>query len=217
MRTRSIRVLLLIAALAVTACAKPANYGLYRSALPRSILVLPPTNDSIEVDASYIYLSTITQPLAEMGYYVFPVAVIDSFMKDNGLPTPHEMNSVSLRKLKEVFNPDAVLYLHIEDWGQKYQILSSNTVVKVNLKLVDVKSGQTIWQGIIDAAEGSQRGDDNLLAMVVSAAIEQIVESSSSRTWAVARGENQRLFSRNDSGLLLGPYHPEFTTDPRGR
>lgn len=44
-----------------------------QQAAPRSILVLPPMNSSVDVNAPYSYLSTISTPLAEKGYYVFPV------------------------------------------------------------------------------------------------------------------------------------------------
>jgi hypothetical protein len=37
--------------------------------------------------------------LAEKGYYVLPVAVIDQFLKENGLPTPAEMNGIPLEKI----------------------------------------------------------------------------------------------------------------------
>ncbi len=58
----------------------PYDYAPYRQHMPRSILVLPPLNKSVEVNAPYSYLSTVTRPLAECGYYVFPVAVIDAFL-----------------------------------------------------------------------------------------------------------------------------------------
>ena len=59
-------------------------------------------NSSVEVNAPYSYLSTISQPLAEKGYYVFPVSVVDTFLKENGLPTPAEMNGIALDKIVEV-------------------------------------------------------------------------------------------------------------------
>ena len=92
---------------------KTYDYSAYRANMPRSILVLPPVNETTEVMAPYIYLSTITRILAEKGYYVYPVAVIDVLMKENGVPTPAEMAQIPLKKIKEVINPDAVLYLTI--------------------------------------------------------------------------------------------------------
>ena len=62
----------LIALFILTGCAsvEPYNYSALKQEAPRSILVLPPMNSSVEVNAPYSYLSTISQPLAEKGYYL---------------------------------------------------------------------------------------------------------------------------------------------------
>ncbi len=49
----------------------PYDYSAFEKSRPRSIVVIPPNNNSIDVNAPYIYLSTLTRPLAEKGYYVF--------------------------------------------------------------------------------------------------------------------------------------------------
>ncbi len=207
------RALLICVALALWAlssgCVAPAEYGLYREKLPQSILVIPPRNNSVEVEAPYIYLSTVSQPLAEMGYYVFPVGVVDAFMKDNGLPTPGEMNSVSLKKIDEIFGADAVLYLEIEDWGQKYQVLQSNTVVHVLARLVDVKSGDTLWQHEVNQVRSSSRGRDDLVGMLVSAAITQALGANNlTQMRELAQTANYSLYrsiSNGCSSLVLLP------------
>jgi len=212
--------MLMLLVLAVGGCAstpQPHDYGGYRSHMPRSVLVLPPTNDSIEVGASYVYLSTITRPLAEAGYYVFPVAVVDNFMKQNGLPTPVEMNAVPLDKISSIIGADAVLYIHIEDWGQKYKVISSTTVVKARAKLVDVKTGSTIWEGTAQAAEGSGDGGGGLVGMMVAAIIDQVVDSATGRVHDLSAMANNRMILNTRNGLLLGPYNPEYATDVRGR
>lgn len=195
----------------------PHDYSSYRSSMPRSVLVLPPTNDSIEVNASYVYLSTITRPLAEAGYYVFPVAVVDRYMKDNGLPTPNEMNAVPLDKIRKIFGADAVLYIHIEDWGQKYQVISSTTVVKARAKLVDARTGAVLWQGLAHAAEGSGDGGGGLLGYVVAAVVDQVMDTVIDRTQPVSRLANEGMILNTQNGLLLGPYNLDYATDTRGR
>ena len=64
---------ILFAALLLAGCASrpPYDYTNYRQHPPRSILVLPPLNQSTDIRGTYSYLSTVTYPLAEMGYYVF--------------------------------------------------------------------------------------------------------------------------------------------------
>ena len=193
------------------------DYSVYRAHLPKSVLVLPPLNQSVEVNAPYGYLSTISRPLAECGYYVFPVAVIDAFLKENGLPTPGEMHSISLDKIHEVFGADAVLYVTIEEYGQKYQILSSTTVVKAHAALVDVATGATLWEGRSQAVQGSGSSGGGIVGMLVTAAVSQIVASATDKAHALAVQANTQMIFDANSGLLFGPYNPEYKTDARGR
>jgi len=198
-------------------CAKqPYDYSAFRENPPRSILVIPPLNNSTEADAPYAYLSTITRPLAECGYYVFPVAVVDAMLKDNGLPTPGEMNQVPLDKVREVIGADAVLYITIEEWGQKYQVLSSTAIVRARARLVDVDSGATLWEGNAAAVDDSNSGNSGgLLEMAVGAVIGQIAGSVSDKSHALSATANTTMIFDENTGLPYGPYHPKAATDPR--
>lgn len=197
-------------------CAAKVDYGPYRSHMPHSILVLPPLNQSTAVDAPYTYLSTVSRPLAECGYYVFPVAVIDAFMKDNGLPTPDEMHNVSLSKIREVIGADAVLYVTIEDWGQKYYVLSSTTVIQASARLVDVATGTTLWTGTEHLRQGSG-GGGGIIGMLVAALVHQIASSMSDPTHEASRAATAGTVSNENNGLLFGPRSPRYESDARGR
>lgn len=205
------------ASLLATGCATAPgyDYSAYRADPPRSILVLPPINNSVDVNAPYVYLSTVTRPLAEAGYYVYPVAVVDAFMKENGLSEPPEMQSVPLNKIDEIIGPDAVLYATIEDWGQKYHVLSSDTTVDVSARLIDADTGTLLWDGSARAIEGSNSNQGGLLAAVIVAVVEQIVDTSADRTREVSRMANFNMVGDRTDGLPLGPYNPEHVTDPR--
>lgn len=204
--------LLLWGVMACVGCAtKPPSYDYsdYRAHMPRSILVLPPLNESVEVDAPYSYLSTVSRPVAERGYYVFPVSIVDAFMKDNGLPTAGEMHGVSLSRIDELIGADAVLYLTIVDWGQKYQVLNSRTVVSVEGRLVDVPSGTTLWTGDVKVVRNSSDSDSGL-GMLVGAVVAQVVGTSLDHARPLARQANRQMFFHEGDGLLVGPLHPEF-------
>ena len=204
---KAFKYLYLISLIALVGCQSvPYDYSLLSERKPRSILVIPPMNDSVEVAAPYTFLSTISKPLAEKGYYVFPVAVIDSFMKENGLPTPAEMNSVPLDKLHEQFNADAVLYVHIEEWGQKYQVISSSTVVNAYMKLIDAQTGELLWDARSKAVESSDDGGGGLVGALVGALVTQITGSIVDRTPSVATLANNTAIYNTNRGLLNGPY-----------
>jgi hypothetical protein len=206
----------MVGAISCSACATKKDYTLYRQNVPRSILVLPPLNETVEVNASYSYLSTLSMPIGEIGYYVFPVAVVDAFMKDNGLPTPGEMHTVSLAKLREVFGTDAVLYVTIEDYGQKYQIISSTTVVEASANLVDARTGSVLWEGRAVGRQGSG-GSGSLLVDLVMAVVEQVIESTGDEAHDLSRMANWVMVFDENGGLLVGPRSPDSDSDLRGR
>lgn len=194
----------------LTGCAtvEPYNYDAFNAEPPRSILVIPPVNNSVDVKAPYTYISTVTRPLAEKGYYVFPVGVIDQFLKENGLPTPAEMNMIPLDKIDENIGADAVLYVTIDNWGQEYQVLSSVTIVKGYAKLISVKSGHLLWEAPVVAQQSSDSGGNGLIGALVNAAVTQIAGSVSDNTPVVARFANQQAFASKQRGLPDGPYMP---------
>ncbi len=212
------RLSLLTSLIVVAGCVapEPKDYSAYRASAPASILVLPPTNQSVEVNAPYSYLSTLSEPLAEAGYYVFPVAVVDAYMKENGLPTPADMHGVPLDKLEEVFGADAVLYIDIKAYGQEYQIVSSTAVVRADARLVDLETGAILWQEQIDAVDTANANSGNAIVDLIGVAVAQAVGTVSDRSHGVAIEANRRMVFGRD-GLLLGPYHPAAEQDLRGR
>ncbi len=198
-----------VPALIFTGCATPPyDYTNFRQHPPRSILVLPPLNESTAVEGTYGYLSTVTWPVAEMGYYIYPVAVIDQFLKENGMPTAGEMHQVPLNKVAEIVGADAVLYATLKQYGTKYQVINSATTVRVKARLVDTRTGLLLWEGEGMAQQNSASG--NILADLISAAITQAVNASTDAAHPVCRIANAKLFSPKGQGLLYGPYHPEY-------
>ena len=216
--TRIFKLLLpyLLVILAGCAATPPFDYSAFRKHRPRSILVLPPLNQTTAVNAPYIYLSTITQPLAECGFYVFPVAVVDAYMKENGLPAPEEMHGVALAKIRDIIGADAVLYVTIEEWGQKYLVLQSVTTIEAKARLIDTASGQIIWQGTQLVSQGSGGGGDPI-AMLITAAITQVVNTMFDYTHDLSRVANYDMIYDANKGFLAGPYLPPQENDHCGK
>jgi hypothetical protein len=207
MKTRRLIPALLLVTVVFTGCVEPYDYTNFRAHPPRSVLVLPPINESTDTRGTYGYLSTVTRPVAEMGFYVYPVAVVDQYMKANGLPTAGEMQGVSLNKIGEVFGADAVLYITLKQYGSKYQIITSTTSVTAEGKLVDVRTGLTLWEGTASIQQSSSSG--NAIADLIVAAVDQVVNSSTDHAHDISSQVNLRLFMIKDHGLLDGPYFPE--------
>lgn len=202
---------LLSIALGLVGCqtVKPYDYTNFHAHPPRSILVLPPLNETTAIEGTYGYLTTVTRPIAERGYYVFPIAVVDQFMKDNGLPTAAEMQQAPLAKMAEITGADAVLFLDLKKYGAHYQVINSTVVVEVAAKLIDTRSGLLLWEGH-GAAEQANNGSGNLLADLVAAAITQAINKRSDRAHQVSRLANANLFLPEQTGLPYGPYSDHY-------
>ena len=197
--------------LLLTGCqtVKPYDYTNFRAHPPRSILVLPPLNESTAIEGTYGYLTTVTRPVAERGYYVFPVAVVDQFMKENGLPGAAEMQQAPLAKVAEITGADAVLFLDLKQYGAHYRLLASVVTVEVSAKLVDTRSGILLWEGHGMAQQGSN-GSGSLLGDLIAAAITQAINKKSDRAHQVSRIANANLFFPEQTGLPYGPYSEKY-------
>ena len=214
-RTQALRLTaLLAAALLLGGCAtrKPYDYTAFKEARPASILVLPPLNSSPDINATYSMMSQATAPLAESGYYVFPATMVDESFKQNGLTSPADIHGVSIAKLREIFGADSALYINVKQYGTSYAIISSETRVTAEAKLVDLRSGKTLWSGVATAS--SAEGDSNsggLVGMLVNAVIKQIIETVSNQGHVIAGRTSARLLSAGaPNGILYGPRSPKY-------
>lgn len=207
-----------VIALVLTGCAatQPMDYSAFKQSNPKSILVLPPVNHTNEVIATYGVLANVTVPLAEAGYYVFPVALVDETFKNNGLTVPEDIHAVAPQKLHDIFGADAVLYIDVEEYGTSYAVLTSDTVVVVKARLHDSKTNVLLWEGKASAASSEQNngGGGGIVGMLVEAALTQILETAMDTGFQIAGIASGRLLSPEaHNGLLYGPRSPKHGKD----
>ncbi|KAF1026236.1 MAG: putative lipoprotein [Burkholderia plantarii] len=200
--------------------AKQPDYTALRKSKPSSILVLPPVNDTTDVAATYGMLSQMTRPLAESGYYVIPVAVMDETFRQNGLTQAAEIEGVPAAKLREIFGADAALYSKLTRYGSVYQIVDSTTVVAASARLVDLRTGDVLWQGEASAtgteAGGSRMSLDGMgiVGLLAQGVTRQVVHSLTDEAHDVAGLTSRRLLSAGQpNGLLYGPRSTKYGTD----
>lgn len=212
---KPLAVLFALALLGGCVAPKTVDYAAFKQARPRSILVLPPVNESPDVKASYSLMSQVTFPLAEAGYYVVPVALAAETFRQNGLDNPNDIAQVPAEKLRSIFGADAAMYVKVTQYGTTYRVISSNTVVTATARLVDLKTGTTLWTGTATAS--SEEGNNNgggLIGMLITAAVKQIINSSTDAGHPIAGITSARLLSAgHPAGLLYGPRSPKYGSD----
>lgn len=192
----------------VTNISKGEYHSKLYSKHPKSILVLPARNTTTSVDATEHFRYTITQPLTEKGYYVFPVHLVDNFFKSENLVDAEQIRNIPLNRLKEVFNPDAILYVDINAWDTGYTVVNSHVDVGISFSLIDANSGEEIWQNNAYAySYDGLDGNNGIIGLVVSA-ITVAINTATDYT--------KLSYTANASGtypLPVGNYHELYKKD----
>jgi hypothetical protein len=187
----------------------PAANESFQAKMPRSILVLPPINNTPDIRGTFSFLASVTPPIVDAGYYVFPVALMDQTFKENGLANAADIHQVSPKKLRDIFGADAALYINLTEYGSKYQVIQSTTAVAASARLIDLKSGEQIWQGSKRLAHADNNNNQNgLVGMLVGAAINQISNSITDRGYEVSNQVSWQLFSPRSNATKGIPFGP---------
>lgn len=197
----------------LSGCAAPprtVDYAAFRQASPRSLLVLPPLNESPDIKATPALWAHATRPLSEAGYYVLPVTLVDQTLRSNGVDSAADAQSIGVAKLREQFGADAAVYLKVTQYGTRYVLLGSETLVKAEAKIVDLRTGTVLWQGSASASSGeSQPAQGSLAAAMVTAIVRQIIETTTDASFTYAGIASDRLLGVHPNGVLPGPRYPK--------
>lgn len=210
-------VVIIFLSLMLSGCAttKKMDYSEFKTYMPSSILVLPPINHSLEVDASSAVYAQSLLPLCESGYYVFAPSLVMQTFKNNGLDLADEIQALPLQKLYDIFGADAALYMSIDEYGSSYRVISSDIIVRLSAKLIDLKSGTLLWEGKSSATSAENKAQNsNIIAILVGAIIDQILNTISDDSYRYAGVATIRLLgaTNNNGSMLYGPRSKHFAT-----
>jgi hypothetical protein len=205
------RVLPGMALLALAACvsAPSKDHSKLIAARPRSILIVPVVNAAADVTASDYFLSTVPVPVAERGYYVFPVNLVKRLLEDEGLADAGLVHSADPARLASMFGADAVLYVTIERWDARYILISTKVTVEFSYVLKDGRTGEDLWVDRRRMQYSSGDGGGGLVGALVKAAMTK----ASPNYMPLARQANAGALAYPGPGFPAGPYRPEHGQD----
>ena len=172
---------------------------------PLSIVVLPITNNTTAADSSGLYLSTIAEPLSNMGYYVYPIEITNKIFIEQGITSGAELKNVPAQKYRKLFGADAALSVTINKWDTSYFVFGGNVTVDLDCKIISTKTGRVLWSKYDQISVPIQEDSGNLVvnALVVAiktAAIDYV---------PIAKRLNKRIFDR----LPAGKYSRDYNQD----
>ncbi len=195
--------------LLVAGCAtKPQGPDLsaFRAAAPRSIVVVPIVNKSLDVDAPTYMLSTLAIPLAEKGYYVFPINTTKFVLEQEGLYEGERVQQQPPEAIARMFGADAILYVTINRWDAKYILLSTTVTVNFDYRIVD-KSGAELWktnQQMQYTPQNTNTG--NPIANLIGAAITAAISRAAPNYLPLTRQANAQALVVGPTAIPDGPY-----------
>jgi len=173
---------------------------------PRSLLILPPMNESTDAEAKDYYMTTVEIPFASMGYYVMPVEMVSDIMRQEGITSTELLYNLPLEKLHEYFGADAVLYTHIKKWDVSYIVIDSHLTVSIESEIVSTKTSEKLWGytgTVVQKLSPDNNSNNgligllvNVIATAVATARADYVPYASIANWKLVRP------------LPFGPYHP---------
>ncbi|MBN2816296.1 MAG: DUF799 family lipoprotein [Campylobacterales bacterium] len=177
---------------------------------PRSLLILPPMNESTDAEAKDYYMTTAEMPFALMGYYTFPVEMVSDIMKQEGVYDTELLYNLPMGKFKEYFGADAVLLTRIKRWDVSYMVLASSLTVAIEAKIVSTESSEELWSytGVVtvDLSGGNSGGG---IGGLIASAVATAINTAAADYVTYARQANARIIYT----LPVGPYHEGYMQD----
>lgn len=186
---------------------EPSDLSAFEVAAPRSILVVPSVNNSLDVDAPNYLLSTLPKPLAEKGYYVFPVHTVKLVLEQEGFYEGEQIHQQPPEALAKMFGADAVLFVTIQRWDAQYAVISTTVTVAFDYRLV-AKDGTEIWTATQSMVYSPQNNNSsgNPLADLIAAAVTAAMTRAAPNYLPLTRQANQQVFVLGHTAIPDGPY-----------
>lgn len=181
----------------------------FQAAAPRSILVVPTINKSLDVDAPNYVLSTLPVPLAEKGYYVFPVNTTKYVLEQEGMYEADRIHIQPPEILAKLFGADAILYVTINRWDATYALIVATVTVDFDYRMVS-KDGTEIWKEHKTMQYSPQNNNSGSpMAMLIAAAINAAITRAAPNYIPLTQQANQQVFILGQNALPDGPYRPK--------
>lgn len=193
----------------LTGCASQPvkkDMSAFNALSPRSILVVPIVNKSLDVEAPNYVLATLPIPLAEKGYYVFPVNTTKFVLEQEGYYEGDRIHNEPPAALAKLFDADAILYVTIHRWDAQYAVLSTTVTVELEYRMVS-KDGADIWkekQKIAYTPQNNSSGSG--IGSLISAVISAAVTRTSPDYMTLTQQANREVFLLSPDAPPDGPY-----------
>ena len=185
---------------------RESQYAAMYNDMPVTILVMPPINNTSNVEAKDLLYTSISRPLAEAGYYVIsPLLAMDILKAESAYDAELFINK-PLTMFRDYFGADAVVFSQIDDWTKR----GFGIDTKIRYIIKSATSGEVLFDRSCDLYLDLQQssGGSSLLSQLVDLAVSAI-ETAATEHIVAARKANYFIFR----DIPRGKYNPLYLQD----
>jgi hypothetical protein len=173
---------------------------------PVTLLVMPPINNSTNVEAKDLLYTSISRPLVEAGYYVISPLLAMDVLKAESAYDSELFFDAPLTTFQNYFGADAVVFSIIDTWAKK----GTGIETKIRYVIKSAYSNEILFDRSCDLYLdlSIDSGANGLLGALVDLAASAINTAATDHIKA-ARKANYYILS----DIPRGKYSPDYMLD----
>ncbi|WP_321332749.1 GNA1162 family protein [uncultured Bacteroides sp.] len=176
---------------------------------PVTILVMPPINKTVNVEAKEYFYTSMMVPLCEKGYYVISPFLAMDLLKSESAYDSELFLDGNLASFKNVFGADVALFTVINEWSKS--TMGNTITVDIEYILKSTTTNEVLFsrKGRLNVNTSINSGNSaGLLGALVDMAASAINTALTDKVIAARRCNNFVLHDLPD-----GKYSPMFDKD----
>lgn len=185
---------------------RESQYAAMYENMPVTILVMPPINNTSNVEAKDLLYTSISRPLAEAGYYVISPLLAMDVLKAESAYDAELFIDRPLTMFRDFFGADAVVFSQIDEWTKRRFGIDT----KIRYIIKSATSGEVLFDRSCDLYLNLQQnsGGTSALSQLVDLAVSAVATALTDHIVA-ARKANYYIFR----DIPRGKYSPDYLQD----
>lgn len=185
---------------------RESQYAAMYNDMPITLLVMPPINNTSNVEAKDLLYTSISRPLAEAGYYVISPLLAMDVLKAESAYDAEMFIDKPLTMFRDYFGADAVVFSQIDDWTKR----GFGIDTKIRYIIKSATSGEVLFDRSCDLYLDLQQnsGNNSALGLLIDLAASAIATATTDHIVA-ARKANYYIFR----DIPRGKYNPQYLRD----
>ena len=176
---------------------------------PVTLLVMPPINNTNNVEAKDLLFTSIARPLTEAGYYVIPPFLTMEVLRAESAYDSELFIEGKLDKFKQFFGADAIVFSIIDTWEKQ----GFGIRTKIHYIIKSAKTNEIIFDRscdlYLDLSSNTNSSNNNSFANMLADLTISVVNTALTKHIVAARKTNDYIFK----DIPSGPYRENYLND----